>query len=124
MIHAGLLAGELFAAVQRGSLDGAPCVLADALNGAHAKTIRGAKRIPDKSDYAGSFDDDVQQNLRKQLTALTKNSLTMPIVFFCEGAVCWESYNAALRAEKMGFTRIFWYRGGINAWKAAALPMN
>jgi rhodanese-related sulfurtransferase len=48
----------------------------------------------------------------------------MPIVFFCEGVGCWESYNAALRAEKMGFTRVYWYRGGLDAWKEAGLPMN
>jgi PQQ-dependent catabolism-associated CXXCW motif protein len=115
---------ELYAAIQRGTLDGSPFVMADVLLDAHPKTIRGAKRLADKSAYTGSFDDDVQQSLRKQLTALTKNSLAMPIVFFCEGAKCWESYNAALRAEKMGFTRVYWYRGGINTWKAAGLPMN
>jgi rhodanese-related sulfurtransferase len=62
--------------------------------------------------------------LSAQLNALTKNNLNTPIVFFCAGVVCWESYNACLRAEKIGYTRVYWYRGGLNAWQAAALPMN
>ena len=113
---------ELYSAIQRGSLDGAPFLLVDVLADTHAKTIRGAKRIADGGS-SGHFDDDVQQRLRTQLMALTKGNLAMPIVFFCEGAQCWESYNAVLRAAKMGFSRIFWYRGGLNSWKQANLPM-
>jgi PQQ-dependent catabolism-associated CXXCW motif protein len=115
---------ELSAAIQHGSLDGSPFVAADTLDSQHEKTIRGAKRIPQKNGYAGSLDDDTQQSLRAQLNSLTKNHPSMPIVFFCEGVGCWESYNAALRAEKMGFTRVYWYRGGLDAWKEAGLPMN
>ena len=32
------------------------------------------------------------------------------------------SYNAALRAINAGYTNVKWYRGGIEAWKAAGLP--
>jgi rhodanese-related sulfurtransferase len=46
----------------------------------------------------------------------THTDLTEPIVLFCAGPLCWESYNACLRAEQMGFTRIYWYRGGHAAW--------
>ncbi len=35
---------------------------------------------------------------------------------------CWVSYNAALRAINAGYTNVLWYRGGIEAWKAAGLP--
>ena len=73
---------------------------------------------------SGSFQDNIQQRLSAQLSTLTKNNLNMPIVFFCAGVVPGRSYNACLRAEKMGFTRVYWYRGGLNAWQAAALPMN
>ena len=34
----------------------------------------------------------------------------------------WLSYNAALRAVKLGYSNIFWYRGGQLAWKDAGLP--
>jgi len=29
------------------------------------------------------------------------------------------SYNAAVRASRMGYSQVLWYRGGIEAWKAA-----
>jgi rhodanese-related sulfurtransferase len=113
---------ELNAAIQRGLLDGSAFVTIDALKDAHAKTIRNAKRVPD-AGQPGNFDDSIQKQVRTRLLALTKNNLNMPLVIFCEGAAtCWESYNAVLRAEKMGFTRIYWYRGGLTAWTAAGLP--
>ena len=32
------------------------------------------------------------------------------------------SYNAALRLDALGYENLYWYRGGIAAWKAANLP--
>lgn len=114
---------DLYAAIQRDSLDGSPFVMVDALSYTHPNTIRGAKRIP-LGGASGNFDDENQQRLRAQLMLLTKNKLAMPIVLFCGGATCWESYNASLRAEKMGFTRVYWYRGGLASWLEAGMPMN
>ena len=34
-------------------------------------------------------------------------------MFYCEGAQCWESYNAALRALDLGYSNVLWYRGGL-----------
>ena len=50
---------------------------------------------------------------------LTNNNLNMPLVFFCPGVKCWESYNAALRAINLGYSKVYWYRGGISSWTAA-----
>jgi rhodanese-related sulfurtransferase len=33
------------------------------------------------------------------------------------------SYNAALRAVNLGYTQVFWYRGGIEAWQLAGLQV-
>lgn len=113
----------LYEAMLHGSLDGSPFAMIDVLYNAHSDTIRGATRIPD-GGASGTFYDDYQSSLRTRLLSLTKNNINMPLIFFCEGAICWESYNAALRAEKIGFSRVYWYRGGLNAWKAAGLPMH
>lgn len=45
-----------------------------------------------------------------------------PIIFYCLNRDCWLSVNAALRAKKLGYTQVGWYRGGLDSWKAANLP--
>jgi rhodanese-related sulfurtransferase len=113
---------ELREATQRGTLDGAKFLMFDVLEYHHTQTIEGAQRL----EYAGAgtdFNDDVQRRLSSDLKAAVNNNLAMPVVFFCEGSACWESYNAGLRAEKIGFTKVYWYRGGLFAWKAAGFPL-
>lgn len=46
-----------------------------------------------------------------------------PVVFFCTGPDCWLSHNATLRAVARGYRHVRWYRGGIDAWRAAGLPL-
>ena len=46
-----------------------------------------------------------------------------PIVFYCQSRDCWLSVNAALRAKKLGYSQVGWYRGGMESWKAAGLPV-
>ena len=56
--------------------------------------------------------------------ALTGNEWRVPIVFFSRDVKHWAGYNGALRAIQMGFPRVYWYRGGIAAWKEAKQPLN
>jgi len=44
------------------------------------------------------------------------------IVIFCHDGSCPTSYEMASQAVAAGYTNIFWYRGGINAWMAAGEP--
>lgn len=74
-----------------------------------------------------SFEDGVQERLAETLALLTHGDKAREIVFFCAGERCWLSYNAALRAARLGYTEIGWYRGGVRAWTAAGYsvgPMN
>jgi rhodanese-related sulfurtransferase len=48
---------------------------------------------------------------------------TIPVVFYCASRDLWLSVNAAMRAKKLGYTQVGWYRGGYESWKAANLPM-
>ena len=93
---------ELDAAIQRGLLDGFSFRDDRRAQGRASKTVRDASTFP--TPAARQFDDGIQKQVT-QLLALTKNSLNMPLMIFCEGATstCWESCNALLRAEKMGF---------------------
>jgi rhodanese-related sulfurtransferase len=45
-----------------------------------------------------------------------------PLVFYGGARAGWLSANAALRAVQAGYTRVYWYRGGLPAWTAAGLP--
>ncbi|MFM8898333.1 MAG: rhodanese-like domain-containing protein [Burkholderiales bacterium] len=33
------------------------------------------------------------------------------------------SVNAVLRAKRLGYTQVGWYRGGMHSWMAAKLPV-
>jgi PQQ-dependent catabolism-associated CXXCW motif protein len=98
-------------------------LLIDVLNGDHNYTIIGAYYIP-YGGQSGTFDDDIQKKLAAELVKLTKGRLDQPLVFFCLGARCWESYNAVLRAYHAGYRKLYWYRGGINAWMEAGLEID
>jgi PQQ-dependent catabolism-associated CXXCW motif protein len=71
---------------------------------------------------AGTFDDAVQQQAAVMLGQATQGRKEVALVFYCLSRECWMSYNAALRAIQAGYTNVLWYRGGIEAWKAAGLP--
>lgn len=46
-----------------------------------------------------------------------------PLVFYCRDARCWTAVNAARRAVALGYTQVMWYRGGLQAWQQARLPV-
>ena len=85
-------------------------------------TLPGAIFMPGAGD-PGSFRDRVQRKLSSVLSRLTLKNADRPLVFYCEGARCWESYNAALRAMQLGYRNVMWYRGGLRSWKEANLKM-
>jgi PQQ-dependent catabolism-associated CXXCW motif protein len=85
-------------------------------------SLPGAVPMPGAGN-PGSFNDETQQRLWTALAQATNKQPDRPIVFFCTGSRCWESYNAALRAVNMGFKMVLWYRGGLAAWQAAGGPM-
>ncbi len=101
---------------------GMQVLLIDVLKAPPHPTVPGAELWPG-AGAGGDFNDTIQTEMWQALSAATHKTRTYPIVFLCEGSRCWESYNAALRAAKMGFTQVMWYRGGLEAWHAAGLPM-
>jgi PQQ-dependent catabolism-associated CXXCW motif protein len=90
----------------------------------HHITLPGAVHMPGAGDYGGGrFTDKLQKKFAKVLSDLTEEDLDRQLVFFCYGAECWESYNAALRAINLGYHNVLWYRGGLQSWKDAELPL-
>lgn len=84
------------------------------------KTIKGAKNVPykEKSAKDPGFDASLDQFDLSKLPA-DKNA---PVVLFCNAGECWKSYKAAVVAQRAGYTKIFWFRGGFPEWAAKDLP--
>lgn len=72
---------------------------------------------------AGSFRDRTQQQADQWLNQITGGNRQIPIVIYCSDPMCWLSYNASLRTVAAGYTNVFWYRGGMQAWEMAGLPL-
>lgn len=96
-------------------------LLIDVLSEEGHETLAGAIWLGG-SGRGENFSDPVQRNLTPLLARLSAGDKAKPMVFFCAGPQCWLSYNAALRAVAAGYTNIYWYRGGIDAWTDAELP--
>src|SRR5205085_11275467 len=93
----------------------------DVLIDQHAQTLPGALYMP-RGGQPGSFLDPDQALLATHPADATGGDTAPPLLFLCQGASCWESYNAALRANAAGYSQIYWYRGGLAAWQEAGLP--
>jgi len=85
--------------------------------GSHERLPGALNAVP--AHQPGSFDDAVQREFGQYLQQVTQGQKDRPLVFYCQSTQCWMSYNAALRASRMGYSQVLWYRGGIEAWKAA-----
>ena len=46
-----------------------------------------------------------------------------PVIFYCNGPSCRRSDNAVVIAVDCGYTEVYWFRGGIEAWKAGNYPI-
>lgn len=98
----------------------APYLLFDVLGG--PQTLPGA--IPAAIlAQPGSFNDQISQQFGQNLQQATGGRKDAPLIFYCQSTQCWMSYNAALRAINLGYTNVLWYRGGVEAWQQAGLPL-
>jgi len=93
-------------------------LLFDVLGGDVHDSLPGAVWLPG-AGRGRSLEDAIQDQLAKTLEAATQGNRARVMVFFCHGSKCWLSYNAALRAAALGYSEVYWYRGGIEGWRAA-----
>ncbi len=90
-------------------------LLFDVISEERHASLPGAVWLPGAGLGEG-FEDEVQKRLARTLAQGSGGDRARPMVFFCANARCWLSYNAALRAVRLGYTGVRWYRGGIDAW--------
>ncbi|WP_323113961.1 trypsin-like peptidase domain-containing protein [Pseudomonas guariconensis] len=92
-------------------------------------SIGGPLGLPGSVDLSysakgASYSDAVQQRFEHDLIKLTDNDKSRELVFYCHHSRCWLSYNSALRAIKLGYSNVHWFRGGLNTWAMLGLPMD
>ncbi|GLS19424.1 hypothetical protein GCM10007874_24410 [Labrys miyagiensis] len=93
--------------------------LLDALESPH-QMIAGAVNVAG-AGRDGTMSDATQSWLAGRLKDITAGRTDFPLIFYCAGAQCWEGYNAALRAREAGYTNVYWYRGGLQAWQMSPM---
>jgi adenylate cyclase len=72
--------------------------------------------------HGADFSDTVQNRFHRKMENLTKGDLLAPIVVFCVNSERFTGYNLALRLVALGYTQVYWYRGGVEAWQVNGLP--
>ncbi|NYS77456.1 sulfurtransferase [Halomonas glaciei] len=78
-------------------------------------TIPGSIWLPNVG--APTLEDEWRDYFTQTLDAQRENAEAAPLVFFCR-TDCWLSWNAARRAEAMGYEELYWYPDGVDGWQA------
>lgn len=73
--------------------------------------IPGSVSLPDTITNCGSLASIIPD----------KSSET---VFYCNGPKCRRSDNAVMIAVDCGYKKVYWFRGGIEAWGNGKYPIN
>jgi adenylate cyclase len=87
-----------------------------------SRSVPGAVGLDFSGDVHGTFTDRVQKRLERKLLELTDGDTAMPIVAMSFNAAHFDGYNLALRIHHVGYTDVYWYRGGREAWEVAGMP--
>jgi rhodanese-related sulfurtransferase len=104
-----------------GFLPEAQPLVIDTVSNSWGKSIPGAIGLK-FSDLGGSFVDGAQDRLRRKMTGLTGGDVQKPIVAVGWNSERFDGRNLSLRLAALGYTRVYWYRGGREAWEVAELP--
>jgi hypothetical protein len=100
--------------------DAKPLVI-DVVSHFWGQSISGAVGLK-LAGAGGSRTDAVQGRLRVKLHELTGGDLARPIVALGWNAEEFYGRNLALRLVALGYTQVYWYRGGREAWEVHGLP--
>jgi PQQ-dependent catabolism-associated CXXCW motif protein len=82
--------------------------------------IPGSIWLPD-TGY-GELAPSMASYFVKGLEKATHGDRARLVVLYCL-ADCWMSWNAAKRAQEIGYSDVAWYREGTDGWLAAGLPL-
>lgn len=96
--------------------------LIDARESTFPATIGGALSLSSAGNTQNKFLEN--KMLEAAVLKLSGGDKSAPLVVF-ERSIAWgwAGYHAVLRLRDLGYTNIFWYRGGVDAWHDAGLPL-
>jgi rhodanese-related sulfurtransferase len=97
-----------------------PLVL-DTLNWGWGGSLPGAIGLWD-AGVGGNMSDEYQDRLAQKMQQLTGGDRNRPIVAMGFNSERYQGRNLALRLVALGYTNVYWYRGGREAWQVAGLP--
>ncbi|MBT3235737.1 MAG: rhodanese [Bdellovibrionales bacterium] len=75
-------------------------------------------RFKDRSTNSVDFDlakDKIKLFTIEKATAGDKSKA---MIFYCNGSSCWKSYKVVRHLKAAGYKKLYWFRGGLPAWKA------
>ena len=90
-------------------------------------TVHWGRSIPGAvglrgAGIGGSVSDEFQERLGRKMQQLTGGDRKVPVVTMGWNAERFQGRNLALRLVALGYTEVYWYRGGTEAWEVAGLP--
>jgi PQQ-dependent catabolism-associated CXXCW motif protein len=84
------------------------------------RSIAGAVWLPNVG--YGNLSTPMLNYFQRNLTELTAGDHGKPMVFFCLRD-CWMSWNASKRAIELGFSQVYWFSEGSDAWEENGYPI-
>jgi adenylate cyclase len=96
-------------------------IVVDALLYSWGRSIPGAIGLK-SAGLGGGYSDTEQDRLRQKFRELTKGDLAAPIVAVGWNSLRFDGYNLTLRLTALGYTNVYWYRGGREAWEVNSMP--
>ncbi|MEN9560238.1 MAG: hypothetical protein RLZZ502_1449 [Pseudomonadota bacterium] len=99
-----------------------PPLLIDAFGDGPHQSLPNALWLPAVGRVNLTYAD--RHDIIEKLKSHTRGNLQTPIVVFERNTrYGWLGYHAVLRLIGLGYTNIKWYRGGLDAWHDAGLPL-
>jgi hypothetical protein len=93
-------------------------VVIDTVSNSWGRSIPGAVGLR-FAGLGGSFADTAQHRLGRKMHELTAGDFHRPVVAVGWNSERFDGRNLALRLAVLGYTQVYWYRGGREAWEAA-----
>ena len=80
----------------------------------HAVLVPYVEKSLKEIDFDAKKDD---------FSALKSFPKDKPIILHCNGTECWKSYKASRTAVAEGYTKVYWFRGGMPEWREKHFPV-